>query len=136
MAPGGSYKFNFTWHAPSAPGDYNEFFGVVQEGVHWFSDTGEGRTAGQSIRGVDHGRRGRLSRRVRGAVVSSARTKGRSIIGVGQTVDGWMDLKNLGNKPWKAGETKLAPTPRDQPSAVAAADWLSPTRVSTLAADA
>ncbi|MEP7125224.1 MAG: hypothetical protein ABJE95_30115, partial [Byssovorax sp.] len=44
-------------------------------------------------------------------------------------------LKNVGTATWKAGVTKLAPTPRDKPSVLGGADWLSPTRVSTLAAD-
>ena len=41
-APGQSYKFNFTFQAPNTPGTYFEYFGVVEEGVHWFSDSGEG----------------------------------------------------------------------------------------------
>lgn len=42
VAPGQSYKFTFNLHAPSTPGTYNEYFGVVQEGVTWFSDSGQG----------------------------------------------------------------------------------------------
>ncbi|HEY8091798.1 MAG TPA: CHAP domain-containing protein, partial [Polyangiaceae bacterium] len=42
VAPGGSYTFKFDFHAPSTPGTYLEYFGVVQEGVAWFSDPGQG----------------------------------------------------------------------------------------------
>ncbi len=42
VPPGQSYKFQFTLHAPNQPGTYHEYFGVVQEGVHWFSDPGQG----------------------------------------------------------------------------------------------
>ena len=42
VAPGGTYKFTFDLAAPSTPGTYDEFFGVVQEGVAWFSDPGQG----------------------------------------------------------------------------------------------
>jgi hypothetical protein len=46
VAPGGQYKFDFTFQAPSGsackPGPYHEFFGVVQESVAWFSDSGQG----------------------------------------------------------------------------------------------
>lgn len=41
VAPGDSYPFTFTLVAPDAPGDYVESFGVVQEGVTWFSDDGQ-----------------------------------------------------------------------------------------------
>jgi lysozyme len=36
VAPGESFQFDFSLRAPSAPGTYFEFFGVVQEGVTWF----------------------------------------------------------------------------------------------------
>src|SRR5262249_24571660 len=42
VPPGQSYKFGFTLHAPEKPGTYFEYFGGVQEGVHWFSDPGQG----------------------------------------------------------------------------------------------
>jgi MYXO-CTERM domain-containing protein len=42
VAPGGTYKFEFDLAAPSEPGTYDEFFGVVEEGVTWFSDSGQG----------------------------------------------------------------------------------------------
>jgi len=42
VAPGQSYKFAFDLKAPTEPGTYHEHFGVVQEGVTWFSDQGQG----------------------------------------------------------------------------------------------
>lgn len=41
VAPGDRYPFTFTLRAPDAEGDYVETFGVVQEGVAWFSDEGQ-----------------------------------------------------------------------------------------------
>jgi lysozyme len=134
VAPGQSHKFNFTWHAPSAPGEYHEFFGVVQEGVHWFSDSGQGGPPDNQleawIKVVEADYHGEfVAQSYLGA------DKGAVTIAIGETMDGWIDLKNVGLQPWKAGETKLAPSPRDKPSAITDASWLSPTRVSTLAAD-
>jgi len=42
VAPGASYKFKFDLAAPMKTGTYDEFYGVVQEGVAWFSDPGQG----------------------------------------------------------------------------------------------
>ena len=42
VAPGETYEFKFDFHAPPAAGSYDEFFGVVQDGVAWFSDPGQG----------------------------------------------------------------------------------------------
>ena len=41
VAPGATYKFTFNLAATKA-GTYDEFFGVVEEGVAWFSDSGQG----------------------------------------------------------------------------------------------
>ena len=41
-APGAVGRFSFTVHAPAQPGDYDQFFGLVREGVAWFSDGGQG----------------------------------------------------------------------------------------------
>ena len=53
----------------------------------------------------------------------------------GQTMNGTIELKNVGTATWKAGVTKLAPTPRDKPSVLAGSAWLSKTRVSSPTAD-
>ena len=42
VAVGGTYKFAFDLHAPSKPGTYLEYFNLVEEGVAWFSDPGQG----------------------------------------------------------------------------------------------
>jgi lysozyme len=42
VAPGDSYEFTFNLRAPDAPGTYFEHFGVLEEGVTWFSDSGHG----------------------------------------------------------------------------------------------
>ena len=42
VAPGATYKFKFDLAAPDKPGLYDEHFGVVEEGVAWFSDSGQG----------------------------------------------------------------------------------------------
>jgi hypothetical protein len=52
----------------------------------------------------------------------------------GQSIDGWVELRNIGTQTWTTAATRLAPTPRDQASPLAAANWLSPTRVSNVLA--
>jgi MYXO-CTERM domain-containing protein len=42
VPPGGTYKFTFDLHAPGTPGTYVEHFGLVEEGVAWFGDPGQG----------------------------------------------------------------------------------------------
>jgi hypothetical protein len=46
VAPGANGTFSFSFNGPTgascAPGQYKEYFGVVQEGVAWFSDAGQG----------------------------------------------------------------------------------------------
>ena len=38
VAPGETGRFEFAVRAPSGVGDYSQFFGVLEEGVAWFSD--------------------------------------------------------------------------------------------------
>jgi MYXO-CTERM domain-containing protein len=40
--PGAVGRFNFAVRAPAQPGDYPQFFGLLREGVAWFSDSGQG----------------------------------------------------------------------------------------------
>ena len=53
VAPGASYTFKFAFHGPTGtacvPGTYTEHFGVLQEGVAWFSDAGQGGPADDLI---------------------------------------------------------------------------------------
>ncbi len=40
VAPGETGRFAFSVRAPAAPGDYDQFFNLVQESVTWFADSG------------------------------------------------------------------------------------------------
>jgi lysozyme len=134
VAPGDTYKFQFTWKAPDTPGTYDEFFSVVQEGVAWFGDPGQGGPADNAIEAKIEV----VEAAYHGVLLDQsfpAATEDAIEMTPGQTLDGWIDLKNVGTATWKAGETKLAPTPRDMPSPLHAQGWLSDTRVSTLDAD-
>jgi uncharacterized protein (TIGR03382 family) len=42
VAPGGTFKLTFDLKAPATPGTYKEYFGVLEEGVAWFGDSGQG----------------------------------------------------------------------------------------------
>jgi hypothetical protein len=42
VKPGSSYKFAFDLHAPSTLGTYKEYWNLVEDGVAWFSDHGQG----------------------------------------------------------------------------------------------
>ncbi len=133
VPPGGTFKFPFNLHAPSKPGTYFEYFGVVEDQVAWFSDPGQGGPPDNQLEIQ--------------IVVTAAEYAGdfktqsfplapaALSVHQGDAVAGFFELTNTGTKPWVAGVTKLAPTPRDKPSPLADAMWLSPTRVSTVAAD-
>lgn len=46
VAPGATGRFNFSLRAPATVGqEYSEYFGIVREGVAWFSDPGQGGPA-------------------------------------------------------------------------------------------
>ncbi len=134
VAPGANFKFNFTFHAPSKPGTYYEYFGVVQEGVAWFSAPGQGGPADD----VYEAQIQVIAAEYEGEFVKQSfpTLKDPAIqLEVGETLDGYIELKNVGTATWKTGVTKLAPTPRDKPSLLGGAEWLSPTRISTVDAD-
>lgn len=132
-APGQDCAFTFRWHAPPSPGEYHEFFSVVQEGVAWFSDPGQGGPADNVIEAwikvVEADFHGEVVAQSPPAAPEAVTAR------LGEEVMGYVEVKNLGNQAWKVGVTKLAPTPRDQPCPQAAPDWLSPTRVSSVMAD-
>ncbi|WP_169796413.1 GH25 family lysozyme [Chondromyces crocatus] len=55
VMPGESYRFTFALHAPSMPGVYDEFFGLVQvdgAGERWFSDAGQGGPPDDQLEGI------------------------------------------------------------------------------------
>jgi lysozyme len=134
VKPGESYKFEFTLHAPNKPGTYFEYFGVVQESVHWFSDSGQGGPPDDQLEAQIQVVAAEYQAEL---VKQSFPNMAEAPIELlqGASLDGWIELKNVGTATWKAGEIKLAPTPRDLDSAIAGPTWLSAKRVSTLAAD-
>jgi uncharacterized protein (TIGR03382 family) len=132
IAPNQTYKFTFNFHAPGQAGTFHEFFSLVQEGVAWFSDPGQGGPPDNQIEAWIEVTLPKYSGE---AVAMSFPTDQPYLVGLGQKFDGWIDLKNVGTEGWTAGRTKLAPLPPDQDSALANTGWLSPTRVSTLSSD-
>lgn len=54
VAQGATFRFDFTVHAPAtlAPGRYPEYFGMVEEGVSWFSAPGEGGPADNQLQAI------------------------------------------------------------------------------------
>jgi lysozyme len=52
VAPGETYTFEVTLHAPDEPGLYDEHMGLVQEGVTWFSDAGQGGPPDDQLEGI------------------------------------------------------------------------------------
>jgi MYXO-CTERM domain-containing protein len=133
VAPGGTHKFAFDLRAPDKPGVYDEFFGMVEEGVAWFSDGGQGGPPDNQLEVKIEV----VAPDYRGAFKDQSFPLAPTALTVheGDVAKGFIELTNTGAKPWKAGTTKLAPIPRDKPSPFADASWLSPTRVSTVAAD-
>ncbi len=133
-APGQDYKFQFTFHAPNTPGMYDEYFSVVQEGVTWFGDAGEGGPADNVIEAKIQVNEAEYH----GDFVSQTFPTLQDppiAMSPGQVMDGTITIKNVGTSTWKAGETKLAPTPRDMASPLASGMWLTDARVSTPTAD-
>lgn len=133
VPPGGTYKFQFNLHAPSTTGTYHEYFGVVQDGVTWFSAPGQGGPADNDleVQVVVS------APEYRGTFVSQTYPLAPSAAAahVGEELTGSITLTNSGTKPWIAGTTKLAPIPRDTASPFATSTWLSTSRVSTVSAD-
>jgi len=133
VPPGGTFKFQFNLHAPSTTGTYLEYFGVVEEGVAWFSDPGQGGPADndlevQIVVSAPEYRGTFVSQTYPGAPTAFT-------MHVGETTQGSITLTNSGTKPWVSGTTKLAPIPRDTASPFATSTWLSTQRVSSVAAD-
>lgn len=133
VPPGGTFKFQFKWHAPTTTGNFDEHFGLVQDGVAWFGDGDQGGPADNVIEAkIDV-----VSAKYAAQLVSQSFPSGGEVLTmkVGETINGFIELRNIGTEPWRAGQTKLAPTPRETASPLAAGDWLSPTRVATPSTD-
>ncbi len=132
VAPGSSYKFQFTLQAPQTLGNYKEYFGILQEGVTWFSDSGEGGPpdnlleANIQVAPYDWA----------AELVSTSFTNAsvNPILMVpGEDLPVMVVLKNTGAQTWDQS-TKLGTTlPHDRVSAFVGPDWLSPTRPANVA---
>ncbi|MEO8877774.1 MAG: CHAP domain-containing protein [Polyangiaceae bacterium] len=133
VAPGATYKFNFDLHAPDKVGTYYEHLGVLQEGVAWFSDSGQGGPADDALEVQVNV----IAPEYRGDPAKQSFPLAPATLAVhqGDVVSGFFELTNSGTKPWIAGKTELAPTPRDVDSPFADPSWLTPARVSTVAQD-
>jgi lysozyme len=133
VPPGATYKFQFDLHAPDTTGNYKEYFGVVEDGVAWFGDPGEGGPPDNDLEVQINV----IAPEYRGTFKDQSYPLAPTpdTVHVGDVTEGYMELTNTGTEPWIAGVTKLAPIPRDQPSPLADESWLDPTRVSTVAAD-
>ncbi len=52
VAPGGTHAFTWTIHAPATTGSRDEHWGVVEDGVAWFSDPGQGGPPDNDLEGI------------------------------------------------------------------------------------
>ena len=52
VMPGETYTFTWTMHAPPEPGLYDEHMNLVQEGVAWFGDPGQGGPPDNQLEGL------------------------------------------------------------------------------------
>ena len=133
VPPGGTYKFKFDLAAPDTAGLHDEFFGVVQDGVAWFSDPGQGGPPDNDLEVKIQV----VTPKYRGVFKDQSFPLAPTALTVhqGDVAKGYIELTNKGTATWKAGETKLATIPHDAASPFADSSWLSPTRLSTVAAD-
>ncbi|HEY4224164.1 MAG TPA: MYXO-CTERM sorting domain-containing protein, partial [Myxococcota bacterium] len=113
------------------PGEHIQTFGLVQEGTAWFADSGGPPDTQLAVK-VTVSPRDHAGELVDDGFARDA--DGNVVVEVGATVSGYVDVQNDGHVTWDS-TVKLAPTPRDQASAVAASSWLSPTRVAAPDAD-
>jgi hypothetical protein len=134
----GTFKFQFDLQAPmTAGGPLFEHFGLLDDGlwhctdpVHtiWFGDPGQGGPADTDIEVQILV----IAPQFRGTFLSQSFPLAPA---KGSVVTGNFQLTNTGTQPWVAGTTLLAPIPRDVGSPFADPSWVSPTRISSVAAD-
>ncbi|MCC7073313.1 MAG: hypothetical protein IT383_18520 [Deltaproteobacteria bacterium] len=126
VAPGAVGHFPVRIRA-NEPGEHLQTFGVVQEGVSWFSQSGGPPDTQLAIlvRVAPRDHAGTLT-----DVGFPLDANGAVLVELGSVLQGFVEVRNDGHLAWGDG-VRLAPTPRDQPSSLAAASWLSPTRVAT-----
>ncbi len=53
---------------------------------------------------------------------------------LGQSVDGFFEMKNVGTATWQPASTRIVPTPRDVKSPLQATNWISANRISAVLA--
>ncbi len=125
VAPGGKHKFTFKLHATKA-GTFNQYFGMVQEGVAWFSDPGQGGPPDDQLQAKIV-----VSKPDYGAKVLSTSfpAAGQALVMTpGQTVTVDISLENVGTKNWSSS-TRIGTTgPRDRTSPFADSSWIAPNR--------
>lgn len=134
VAPGDTYKFAFNLLAPEDKlGTVDQYFGMVQDGVTWFSATGQGGPPDNSLEvKITLG-----AAAYQGKYISQTYPGAPTVytMHTGEVSSGSMTIKNTGTKAWVVGTTKLAPIPRDTASPFATSTWLSQTRVSSVTGD-
>jgi MYXO-CTERM domain-containing protein len=125
VAPNANHKFSFKLHASKA-GTFTQYFGMVEEGVAWFSDPAQG---------------GPPDNQLEAKIVVTVPPYAAQIVSTtfpaagqalamtpGQTVQEHVVLKNIGKQSWDSG-TRLGTTmPRDRTSPFADSNWLSANR--------
>lgn len=126
VAPGAVGHFPVRIRA-NVPGEHLQTFGVVQEGVAWFSQSG-GPPDTQLAILVNVTPRDHAGTLVADGFPLAA--DGAVEVELGGVVQGFIEVRNDGHVTWD-DTVALAPTPRDQPSPMAAPSWLSQTRVAT-----
>ncbi len=124
VEPGETYKFEFTLRAPAEPGEYAEYFGVVQEGVAWFSDDGQGGPPDNQLQVKVE-----VSLAPYGAELVDMSFNDMVNLEVGGSEAGWVEVRNSGSATWADGEVLLAVTPRESESPLAHQSWVSASRV-------
>lgn len=126
IAAGQNGTFAFALYG-GVPGDHVQTFGLVQEGTTWFASSGGPSDDQLAVRvhvvPRDHA----------ASLVSTdfpLDEEGFIVVAEGRAISGHVDVLNNGHLTWDE-TVRLAPTPRDEPSTIAAASWLSPSRVTS-----
>lgn len=129
VAPGETFRFEFNMRAPQELGSYHEYFGMVQEGVAWFSDAGQAGPPDDQLQVWINVVKAKYAAKFVGHSFD-ATADAPVQMEVGDTLEGWIELENTGTEPWSPEKTRIAPTPRDQSSPFEDASWASATRIS------
>ncbi len=128
VAPGSMGRFAFAVTAPAAGGEVNEYFGLYQQGVGWFSDPMQGGPPDNLLQIRVRGGRAAFAAEVAGnSFVDNAMVEPMT------TLTGTITLRNTGSSPWVPGRTFLATTePHDHESDFFHDSWTSTSRVMTV----